>query len=275
MKSSKMDLILRLRSSKLVRRTMRPLLKFRVHLMKRNYLKSDAPKKLSKFKNRYCDKRCFIIGNGPSLTGEDLKRLKNEYTFGVNRIFVMSKKLDWHPTFYVAVDEDFIKSEWENIDKLKCDYCFLKGDAVAKGFGKSYYPIFIDSNVPIDKASYKKSEISIDITKGFSLSYSVTCYCIELAIYMGFKTIYLLGVDHNFPKIVDEKGNTVINPSIKEHFSGGGYKDGCVAFYKDAVTSCYEAYKNYADQNGIKIINLTRGGNLEVFVRDNFDGIVK
>ncbi len=34
------------------------------------------------------------------------------------------------------------------------------------------------------------------------------------------------------------------------------------------------AAKNYADSHGIKILNATRGGKLEVFERVNFDEIV-
>ena len=46
-------------------------------------------KKLARLKNIHTGKRCFIIGNGPSLTSSDLDKLRdnNEICFGFNRIF--------------------------------------------------------------------------------------------------------------------------------------------------------------------------------------------
>ncbi len=50
------------------------LSKFNVPITKNNY-------KILKYKNMYRGKRCFIIGNGPSLKPEDLARLKGEFTY--------------------------------------------------------------------------------------------------------------------------------------------------------------------------------------------------
>ena len=44
-------------------------------------------RKLRKLKNKYKGKRCFIMGNGPSLKAEDLELLKDEYCFGQNKIY--------------------------------------------------------------------------------------------------------------------------------------------------------------------------------------------
>ena len=57
---------------------------------------------LSQFYGKYASKRCFIIGNGPSLNQHDLKLLSNEYTFGVNSLFYKSNETGFMPTFYVV-----------------------------------------------------------------------------------------------------------------------------------------------------------------------------
>ena len=44
-------------------------------------------------------KRCFIIGNGPSLNETDLTVLENEITFAVNGFFLKASDLSWSPTF--------------------------------------------------------------------------------------------------------------------------------------------------------------------------------
>ena len=60
---------------------------------KNGYLKAKS--ELSKYKNKYTGHRCIIIGNGPSLNDMDLSLLKNEYTFGLNRIYLLFNKLNY------------------------------------------------------------------------------------------------------------------------------------------------------------------------------------
>jgi hypothetical protein len=45
--------------------------------------------RLSAYKNIHAGKRAIIIGNGPSLKQMDLRPVKNEITFGANRIYLM------------------------------------------------------------------------------------------------------------------------------------------------------------------------------------------
>ena len=52
------------------------------------------------YRNMYEGKRCFIIATGPSLTVEDLEKLKNEYTFGMNSLCLAGDRTDFVPTFF-------------------------------------------------------------------------------------------------------------------------------------------------------------------------------
>ena len=47
-----------------------------------------------------------------------------------------------------------------------------------------------------------------------------------------------------------------------------------ICFYKQNLLA-YQSAKKYADAHGIKIYNATRGGNLEVFERVDFDSLFK
>lgn len=60
--------------------------------------------RLALLKNKYRGERIFIMGNGPSLNRTPLDRLKGEFTFGVNRIYLLFDRIDWKPTFYTTVD---------------------------------------------------------------------------------------------------------------------------------------------------------------------------
>ena len=48
----------------------------------------DTIQRLGALQDIHKGERCFIIGNGPSLKQTDLTKLKNEYTFGLNRIYL-------------------------------------------------------------------------------------------------------------------------------------------------------------------------------------------
>ena len=63
-------------------------------------------KKLSEYSNSIDKKKCFILGNGPSLTWELVRRLEGEITFAFNKIYLMpeSTGIAWHPTFYMVED---------------------------------------------------------------------------------------------------------------------------------------------------------------------------
>ena len=65
----------------------------------------ESRKRLERFKNKYKGKRCFIIGNGPSLNKMDLSPLKNEYTFGLNRFYLIRKRIGFYPKFLVSVND--------------------------------------------------------------------------------------------------------------------------------------------------------------------------
>ena len=43
-------------------------------------------KQISKYRDKYKGKRCFVVGNGPSLNEQDLSLLAEEYVFTVNEL---------------------------------------------------------------------------------------------------------------------------------------------------------------------------------------------
>src|ERR1700738_2271379 len=54
--------------------------------------------------NKYRDRRCFVIGNGPSLGKMDLSPLRDEITIGCNGLFLLFEKLGFLPTYYTVED---------------------------------------------------------------------------------------------------------------------------------------------------------------------------
>jgi hypothetical protein len=227
---------------------------------------------LKKLRYKHLGKRCFIIGNGPSLTSEDLDRLKNEITFAFNRIYYIFDRTDWRPTYYCSEDNKTIFNSKDEINNLNIENKFFPVN-----FPWDYKISFKNAKYYIFKFGDRHVEpkFSDDIVKGIYWGNTVAYTAIQIAVYMGIKEIYLLGVDHNFSKMVNDKGEIVIDETAKDYFSENYNTDKEELYIPniEVSTRAFTSAKRYADVHNIKIYNATRGGKLEVFERVDFDKI--
>lgn len=226
---------------------------------------------LKSFKHKYKGQRCFIIGNGPSLNIDDLNKLKGEITFAFNRIYYIFDKTDWRPSYYFTEDIKIIKQSLDEINNLNLDYIFTPDI------------INFDYNMKIKNAIYFKQvmEEFKDTLPQFSDEFFEQSYwggtvaytAMQMAVYMGFKEIYLIGVDHSFRVSQDSNGNIKVDNSVKDYFCGNynSDKDELYIPNLDNSTKAYMAARKYCDEHDVTIYNATRGGKLEVFERVDFD----
>lgn len=237
---------------------------------------SSDHRKLKKLRGNYEGQRCFIVGNGPSLTIADLEALKGEHCFAFNRIYETFDKISWRPEIYMVLDNDVMKTVAKNFDKIEAEYKLLNIMGKTIGVKGDDKTTFFCSFGPyrIKEFNYVKKKISKDISKYISLNYSVTGAAIETAIYLGFKEIYFVGMDHNYSRYIDKNGIGHCDDSVTD-YSLMNKHDFVYFIYKDALESCFKCYREYCEKNGIKIANATRGGQLEVFERVDFDSLIK
>lgn len=217
---------------------------------------------IEKYKDKYRGKRCFIIGNGPSLDSRDLDMLKQkgEISFGVNSIFYAFEKTDWRPTYYVVVQGWECPEMYGKLEDMGCQCAFI-GDTDDEFWGVRHDKKIQKFHVVCDVNESRLPLFSTDFSQKCYAGGTVVYSCMQLAVYMGFEEIYLIGVDFSYAE----------QESSYEHFYG---VDSQVSIgYKERVILAYQAAKKYADAYGIKIYNATRGGKLELFERINFDDI--
>ena len=224
--------------------------------------------KINKFKNIHSGERCFIIGNGPSLNAIDLDKLKGEITFAANRIDSIFKQTSWRPKYYCTFDDAFIqnKENHKYIELIDCDMKFLR----KQGY---YYSKDIEGNKCYLNTRYsrrylKNPKFSSNVSNFVYTIGTVTYTSIQIAAYMGIKEIYFIGVDNSYAN-ERKKDGTLIKNNTKNYFGDKEINNGYSAVYEMDIA--YKAAKKYADKNGIKIYNATRGGKLEIFERVNFD----
>lgn len=240
-------------------------------VLKNNSALRKGRKEIVKYKNLYYGKRCFIIGNGPSLTVADLERLKNEITFSSHGIYYIFKDTDWRPTYYCAQDIKLISERYKEI-KSEC-----KGIQCFFGLVKNMkYPMFSKKNVCIelDVSPFENElpKFSEDLTKCAFEGFTVTYFIIQLAVYMGFSEIYLIGVDHNYSITKNPDGTIKVDKSVGDHFCEKDTLANIPQIHKS--TLAYHKAREYADEHGINIFNATRGGKLDVFERVEFDRLL-
>lgn len=260
---SKQDLVFKLRRNKLVRLCYLPVAVTKRFWQSVTFPKSEDGKYMASLKNSHKGERCFIIGNGPSLTPADLDKLKNDFTFATNRIYYMFDKTDWRPSMYVSFDLDVIAKEAETVNNVDCDTRLFNINArkyFPKNDSRNHY-FFLKGKFKIDRNGTGQTEVNEDLSKYMTLTDNVTGVCLQLAFYMGFSEIYLIGVDHNY----SQKGQS--------YFAG---MKGNIppSFNLEATNKSYKTLCDYGKSRGIKVFNATRGGKLEIFERKNFDDII-
>lgn len=221
---------------------------------------------LDAMKGAHQGERCFIVGNGPSLSVQDLELIAGEDCFGANSIFRIFKKTSWRPTYYVTQDiYGDIKDEVNHLDVAHV----LVGDYYWRKIGTSNSnAVCFHAVKPVDGNLY----FGTDCHAGFCDYATVTFTMIQLAVFLGYTRIYLLGIDHSYARTVSSSGSVSCDGSTKNHF----YEDSKAISIVGDVEGMEKAYRcsfAYAQGAGIQICNATRGGYLEVFPRVNLDSL--
>jgi len=142
------------------------------------------------------------------------------------------------------------------------------------GIGETYF-----YNKVIASSKDKDIPFSEDASRALHITGTVMYPMIQMAVYMGFKNIYLLGVDNT---ILPKDDISVQNPIMSHFYEEEPEKNveyntlrGFVSVETLAVgiDNDYLIAEEYCSSRGIKIFNATRGGILEAFERVDFDSL--
>lgn len=217
-----------------------------------------------KIKNTYQNERCFIIGTGPSLTIEDLNLLKKEITFSCNSIIKLFSKTNWRPTFYGIQDCGIYAKLKDDIFKysLEMNKLFIPENISKKFEIPQNVILFPYSNLYHLADPKYYVNFSNDCYKIVYDGYTIVYSLIQIAIYMGFKEIYLLGCDVNYQK---GKQNHVVS-------NGVVYRNEYLS--NKPMIEAHKIAKKNADKLNVKIFNCTRGGLLNIYPRISLEKVL-
>ncbi len=237
---------------------------------------------LTCFYNRYKGERCFIIGNGPSLNRHDLSLLEGEFSFGVNSFYYKTRETGFVPTFYVVEDSSVMKENVEEIRAFDAPFKFFP--TIYRRFvPKTPNTFFFEMN----RSFYEKSSpnyvvprFSTDASKVLYCGQSVTYINLQLAFFMGFTEVHLIGMDFDYviPESHRRTGDILLsdtddpNHFHKDYFGKGKtWKDPKL----DRVALNYRQAKLSYEAVGRRIYNTTIGGKLEVFDRVDYETLLR
>jgi hypothetical protein len=228
--------------------------------------KSHYGSKLKRLKSTAKRERVFIVGNGPSLSMQQLEQIKNEDCFGANRIYKIFTETEWRPLYYVIQDV-YDPTPTSVYEGLNIPYLFIS-DFYWRHHGMQN-PKAICYHINRELHQTDKLPFSDQVSKFVQAASTVTYTMIQLAVYFGYKEIYLIGMDHTYANITDDKGRIIRKNNVRSHVFNDEKPNEVIANIQ-YMELAYRTARAYCERQGIKIYNATIGGALEVFDRVDF-----
>lgn len=224
-------------------------------------------KRNSSLKGSYSGESVYIIGNGPSLNNFDLNKITNNHVITMNHFELHPLKNNFHIVAH-CIGEPYTCETWEDpvgiLSGVNADTFWFNADAINYFSGDKrndiyYYLPGVSPLAELISGS--------DISK-VALNYQSTSQmAINIAIYLGFKNIYLLGFDHDW---LVTRGHS---PHFYEEQEGVNIADFSKFSYLEMIEiskllfETYYKIKKNAESSSSKIWNISDPSYLDVFPR--------
>ncbi len=243
------------------------------------------------FKNIHRGQRLFILGSGNSIKLQDMKLLDGEIVMTQNHFHAHQDIAIINPTYHVNVPK-FHPKEYDKDWEIWFDTMEERLPAHCTFFWGLNTKEMIDRRPTLNKRSYYidpqynpncLSKAHADITKIIMRVPTVLTQCLSIAIYMGFKEIYLVGMDLNQSCIIQENrdevrfyGNSPITSNQAEKNAEIHLMDTGIEWFNQwAIWKQLNLLNVAAKENQVQILNATRGGLLNMFPRVNYENLLK
>ncbi len=237
-------------------------------------------KRNRRFRNKHLGERCFILCNGPSVLKQDLRPLRNEVVMSVSSGY-LHKDFDhigsaYHfvppVTYGMMAEEDFVRWFGEMDSKLGEAELFLSSTEYQLVKRHSLFPLRSVNYLCSARPFWPGETGILDISGPVPVIGSVPIMCLIVALYMGFKDIYLLGTDHD--SLITREYRYAFEPTVLRGKDFGVDGNGRVRIpvYEElkAYLTLWTQYRHImriAQANGVNINNASAGGMLDEFPR--------
>jgi len=227
-------------------------------------LRRKSIQRLEEYRDLHRGERCFIIGNGPSLRKMNLSLLREEYTFGLNRIYLIFPELGFTTTYLASVNNLVIEQCAKELKALEMPK-FITWRA-RRWMSDDPRTIFIDSD-------YTQPEtFAEDATGRIYEGCTVTYVALQLAFHMGFEKAILIGVDHHFTVQGAPNEMVVSEGEDLNHFHPDYFGKGFRWQLPDYAGSerAYRLAREAYERHGREVVDATEGGKLAIFQKADY-----
>lgn len=209
-------------------------------------------------KNRHAGERAVLVANGPSLNRMDLSFLRREITIGLNKIFLGFHKFHFYPKYYVAVNEKVLIQSSEEIKSMNC-VKFISNRAAdfIHEDGLTYH-------INTTDAPFR---FHTDISQGVQEGWTVTYVALQIAYFLGFSEVVLIGLDHSYQFSGQPNESCKLDGPDPNHFCETYFSHGQTWDNPDLAHSeeSFHIARAEFEKAGRKILDATVGGNCSVF----------
>jgi hypothetical protein len=239
------------------------------HIVARTFSPSwhQSHRRMQELHNSHAGERCFIIGNGPSLRQTDLNKLQGEFTFGLNRIYLIFPELGFTTSCLVSVNDLVLEQCADEMKALELPK-YLTWRA-RRWFSGDRRAVFVDTDFT------GVEDFSPDASERVFEGFTVTYVALQLAFHMGFSQAVLIGVDHNFFTQGPANQAVVSQGDDPNHFTPNYFGSGFKWQLPDLQGSerAYRLAKNAYENNGRRILDATIGGKLTIFPKVDYNSL--
>lgn len=223
--------------------------------------------KLEPYQDLHSGKRCFIIGNGPSLRDTDMSLLRDEIIFGLNRIYLLFPELGFTTTYLVSVNELVLEQFAGDLEKLTLPKFFTW--RARRWFRKDPGILFLDTDYTGEET------FTSNITRRFYEGFTVTYVALQLAFAMGFHEAILIGVDHSFKTQGPPNITVTSQGDDPNHFAPNYFGPGAKWQLPDLEGSerAYRMARAAYEAVGRRVLDATVRGKLTVFPKVDYSSL--
>lgn len=219
------------------------------------------------YHNRHLGERCVLVCNGPSLNKMDLSFLKGETVIGLNKIFLGFKKFRFYPRYHVVVNQKVIEQSVREINALTC-VKFVSDRASGT--------ITENALTNIVNSKHFRDDFSFDISEGVQEGYTVTYAALQIAFYLGFSQVIIIGMDHSFSFHGKPNEEKIYHGDDINHFVPGYFRD--LKWDNPDLENSEKFYgiaKRVYEEHGRNIVDATLNGACQVFNKKDYREIFK
>lgn len=227
---------------------------------------TQSRQRLARFRDCHRGERLVLVCNGPSLNQTDFTLIRKEISMGLNKIYLGFQRLRFYPRYYAAINRRVIEQSASEIRNLNC-IRFLKDMGADNPLPESALTYLLHSR--------PERHFHQNLGEGFFEGYTVTFPALQIAFFMGFKAVVIVGMDHRYSFQGSPNEPRRLAGPDPNHFDSG-YFSGQTWDNPDLPNSehFYAMAREAFESHGRRIIDCTVNGACTVFEKGRLEEVL-